>query len=74
MPDWLPNAITWLVSTFIGAGAAYAAIQKKLANIDSRLETAESEIEKLRKRSHDQQDALLRLDGRVGILSDRDER
>jgi hypothetical protein len=75
IPTWLPYAITWVLSTLLGAAAAYAALRSKLTDLDVRLRTVEGEIgtheSGLRGRSHEHNSALLRLDGRVTALEDR---
>lgn len=44
MPDWIPSAITWLISTGIGAAVAYATIKAKLENHDARIAAIEREL------------------------------
>lgn len=73
MPDWGPGAITWLLSTFVGSAVAYAAIKSQLENLATRLKKVEDEISLLRARSHDHSNAVLRLDGRLLVLEDRDK-
>lgn len=75
MPAWLPYAITWVLSTLLGAAAAYAALKSKLTDLEVRLRTVEGEIGNhesgLRGRSHELSGSVLKLDGRVTALEDR---
>ena len=78
VPDWLPSTAQWVLSTLIGAGAAYAAIKVKLANHEVRIRAIEQELGTretgIRGALHKLPSEFQKLDTRIAVLEDRDER
>lgn len=74
MPEWLPSAITWLISTGIGAAVGYAAIRSRLENHEVRIKAIEIELGTretgMRGAIHESANFLLKLEGRIMALED----
>lgn len=78
MPEWLPSAAQWFMSTLVGAAVGYAAIRATLANHEARIKAIEQELGTretgIRGALHKLPSEFQRLDTRISILEDRDER
>lgn len=61
----------WALSASLGAGAVYAVIRERLANIAVRTATLETELAKVREHVHQDRNAAMVLSGRVSALEER---
>lgn len=67
--------ISLIVGLLSGLGGAWLGVKVSIAVLESLVQVARKEIQTLRDRSHDHTAELLKLDGRVTALEERqDER
>lgn len=66
----------WVVPvlSLVGGGAgAYLGMRMAITRLETQMIDARDEIRELRRRTHDHTNALLKLDGRVTALEDRED-